>query len=209
MATQKGKYVYRVDGDILVEEPWAVTVENDGTRQIIASRISPKYNVHISLEAIETEALKTYAFTFLKIVEDEITAGGWYRIEDGKLFYRAAKSMDWREEELGDRLFFPLMRVFTGQFMRDVIERGGEAEAIIPYIEDPSQVSKLFSPTLSTRKVWPHETEALAHKYIGGHYTKPVNVWTGEDGIMTQYVWKPETGPAWECTLEDYQTSLK
>ena len=201
MKNQSGTYEYRVDGAVPVTEDWKFTQGKDGVKRVFAVRRSSPFDIQIELTGTVGADFQCYEFNFQKPSSGELLSCGCYKITEDFISFRKACDDDWSEEPLGDRLFFPIMRVFTGDLLNKILARGGEADVIVPFIANPDQVDRLFIPTTSRRKAWLLDAEEGHYRYLGGHYQSPVDVWLNRSGIMKRYIWQPETGPSWDCRM--------
>lgn len=202
MSEQHGTYLYHFADKIPVKETWRIQKGKDGSRVIISERRSELFDICIMMHATERIEQSDYKFTFRKLSKDGVIAQGHYRLTNDTIAFRKTADMDWKEEPLQGRVFSPLMRIFTGPLLKTIAARGGETSVVVPFIVNPEDTEQLFSPTVSDRKVWEDKLVENKYRYLGGHYTSPVDVWVDPSGILQRYIWRPETGPIWDCRLE-------
>jgi len=195
-----GTYIYTMDSEVLVREPWRVRME-DEKRTVQSKRISEKFGIQIALEAIETEDRSDYDFEFTDLNTGVVTARGFYKLESDEIFFKRTKKEEWRHAGT-EMLFFPLMRIFTGDLITQIIHAGGSGDVIVPDIRNLTETGSVFKPITSKREVRADPENTDLFHYSGGQYKSPVPVLLGEDGMMIHYTWTGPDGARWECRLE-------
>lgn len=204
--TFEGTYIYTQNGEMRVREPWSITYETPQNRRIVCDRISTEFGIHIHLDASETPLRRDYDFTFTDLNTESVNGAGQYRFETGNMHFRSDPDTPWQIEPMNGRVFFPLMRVFTGDVLRAILASCGRAETIVPYIEDPSQHENLFTPTVSERKVRDLHTNPASFEYEGGQYANPICIELGPHGFLRRYRWQIGDDH-WECALQDFNAA--
>jgi len=195
---KSGTYIYTMNGDEVVREPWKIDADGEGNRSITSARISEQFGIRIDMTASETVDSTSYEFLFKDLKTRNDTARGFYKVENKDIFFKAAQTDDWETITTGN-FFFPLMRVFTGDLIQQVIGVGGTANIIIPDIRTPADSAALYKPLASYREVKADPDRPNVFHYLGGHYKTAVPVTLNKQGLMSHYAWTTPDGSEWVC----------
>lgn len=200
---QTGAYIYYNNGQLTdVRETWSIHTNADSSYIINTERLAPSFGSHIIIESHHTADDHITDFT----VEWYNTSPGavqhataHYQIAD---FINAERTVDGQpyHHQLPRPLkltAMPLMRIFTGQVIRDLIAFDGEASVLVPNITNPADSGILLSPLIETRRAVlinrdPIEINGLAHiaacyQYTGGNYDESARFWINPAGRLLRY----------------------
>ena len=195
---KSGTYLYTMNDVEVVREPWRIESHKDGRRTVTSSRISETFGIQIDLIALETKDVSKYDFTFTDLNAGKPVACGFYKVEPEGVVFRSTEFGEWEPVSCAS-YFFPLMRIFTGALVRQVISMGGQADIIVPDIRNPANTETLFKPLKSRREVNADPTQENLFHYLGGHYETAVPVTLNDDGLMMHYTWTTPDGAKWIC----------
>lgn len=117
-------------------------------------------------------------------------------------------------------VMFPLMRVYMGHVIQKLLQRGGQAEVLVPWIKDPFDREQLLKPSHSQRSVrWLKDQDLLlcldkkdsqvmatqAYIYEGDQYGEDSTFWLHR-GLLMQYEWYQAGVGQWCVTLTDFDS---
>lgn len=115
-------------------------------------------------------------------------------------------------------VMFPLMRVYMGHVIQQLLQRGGQGEVLVPWIKDPYDRDQLLKPDYSHRSVrWIKDEDILlsldeqdsqmmstqAFIYEGDQYGDDSTFWLHR-GLLMQYEWHQAGIGQWLVTLSDF-----
>lgn len=207
-----GNYQYRANGELTsIGEPWC---RHQHRVYGVVTRALRTDGVHFLL------AVKQYRDGEANVVqllwqtlgEQAVTVVTEYRVIDGELRWRRDRG-EWQQQGLAEGvLFFPLIRVFTGEIINGLLERGGRGSVLVPSIVNPADTASLFEPLLSERFAEPAiDAEVLADcssfRYGGAQYGDGALFWLDGDGLLQRYEWQQSEDSRWQVTLADHQLS--
>lgn len=210
---QTGTYIYYSSGQLTdIRETWLIHTNSDSTYIINTDRLAPSFGSHIVVESHHTADHHITDFT----VEWHNTSPGavnhattHYQITD---FIHAERTVDGqfdhhqlpRPPKLA---VMPLMRIFTGQVIRDIIALGGEASVLVPNITNPADPAILLAPLIETRRAVLLNNDPLdingktypanCYQYTGGNYDESARFWLNPAGHLLRY-----THQNWDIRLE-------
>ncbi|WP_226660866.1 hypothetical protein [Microbulbifer aggregans] len=220
----QGEYEYLCDGDVMpVAECWQLLRSVDGY-EIRSTRTVPSQSLVISACARVragqiTRCLlqwglepggKTVARAFFRMNPDGLGPGEC-RSEKSPAMYRFRRSgTPSRSIPAVGVHFFPLMRIFSGQLIGALAKRGGSGGVLVPWIQDPSRVNKLFAPELSNRRVFYLGVGQAGFQgkacdcfhYSGGEYDNGAEYHLAE-GLMWAYHWQ-QGRKEWQVRLKNF-----
>jgi hypothetical protein len=121
------------------------------------------------------------------------------------------------EPPAGQAVFSPLMRIYTGWTIRALLDKGGNASVLVPWIRDPSCEQQLLTPLYSERQAQPrgeaviniagHHHSAREFEYSGGEYAVGTRFWLDENDLLLRYRWQQDDANEWEVVLHPTQTA--
>lgn len=197
----EGVYRYHSDGDVQVNEFWAIEQRGVQHWQIRVDRTSNAGST-LSLRSEIRPDERLFAFTFYPSDDAAEPTIAAYRINRESIAFRRANEPDWSIAGPAQKLFFPLMRLWTGRKLLQLIQYDGAQEVLVPDIRNPTQAKSLFAPLASERHAWADPDQPSIIHYEGGEYDTPIAVHLSADGLMQHYVWTAGDGSVWTCELE-------
>jgi hypothetical protein len=200
-----GAYVYERDGIIVAKETWSIKTQPNGTQQIKSHRDANQFGAQISVEAkLGIGGDGDYRFVWQNAPQEQLVHTTAYRLRGNEI---SCRSKNFGTIKLGHReatVFFPLMRVFTGNAILATIEMGGTATWVVPDISDPQEKTTLFSPNCSQRTV---TREDGYFQLAGGPYKTPARITLRPDGLLKNYEFTSQDGKNyWVCRYVSSQT---
>lgn len=199
----RGEYEYLCDGvPVPISESWALSRKAGGFR-LSSQREIPALSVVISAHAeVAGGEIKRCVLRWLDVGRKACVAMACYRAgegchNDGVYRFRSAGSPS-RRIAITGALYFPLLRIFAGQLLGKMMAQdGGEARILVPWIREPAQTEKIFTPEFSGRRVRYLNTEAGEYaggsldcfEYSGGRYEDGV-IYRLRQGLLREYCWR-------------------
>ena len=210
----QGEYVYRCDGRVApVTESWQLLQVGDGY-EISSARVVSGLSLVLSAHArIEKGALARCVLRWCVQNGTKCLATAAYRRDRG---HPASGVYRFRREGLPAASvpasgvhYFPLLRVFSGQLFGALAKEQGKGEVLVPWIQNPAQAERLFTPDLSTRTLeYLGEHEAAdglgqldRYRYAGGQYEQGAEYRLCA-GLLWEYRWR-QGDRAWRVQLEN------
>jgi hypothetical protein len=193
-----GAYVYERDGIVVAKETWSIETLPNGTQQIKSRRDASQFGAQIYVEAkLGIGGDGDYRFVWQGTLDRQWVRSTAYRLRGNKISCRS-KPFGTIQVRGGEAtVFFPLMRVFTGNAVLATIERGGAAIWVVPDISDPKEKTTLFSPSFSQRTI---TSEDGYYRLFGGPYKTPVRIILRPDGLLDHYEFTSQDGKDyWVC----------
>jgi hypothetical protein len=133
MTIRQGKFVYLCDGTQRASENWRVQTSTNGTRHIGSTRDAGEYGAYLEVSAtIAITGDGDYRFVMRATPDGPILKSAIYRQRGGQLWCRTKGSNTQSVGQPGGSVFFPLMRVFTGDAILETLRRGGESDLDCP-----------------------------------------------------------------------------
>lgn len=198
----RGRYQYfRAGQPVPVEETFFKSSEG-----LQAVRSAPPYRIEVSAQASDgTQEAYSLSFSGPEGVirlDAARSAQGLHAVR----FYNGAEA-GWQLP--GDALFFPLLRVFAGRVIRQIVAQGGQAAVIVPDIRHPQDTPHVLTPLTETRRAqqvgqssasWDGGNGAPCDvfSYVGGAYDDSARFYLQGD-MLVRYTFED-----WEIVLMDY-----
>lgn len=118
--------------------------------------------------------------------------------------------------DLNGAMPLPLMRVYYGHILENTVAKGGSATVLVPWIKDPSQLDKLFTPHFSDRTarvvlqqdiqiIDDNEEVTALYEYIGDQYQAGSQFWVNDKHLLARYRWQQSDDQSWDTLLENYR----
>ena len=115
-------------------------------------------------------------------------------------------------------LLSPLMRIFAGPLIAQLLDRKGRGEVLVPAIGDPGAAQTLLTPLLSERSARVVEDNVMLAsdglsrscrlcEYQGDQYGPGTQFWLDEDNLLLRYRWQQSTQQQWDVWLRRDQGS--
>jgi hypothetical protein len=198
-----GAYKYYVDDVLTAHEPWTIERDTSGTRRIICVRDASQYGVYLTLNAtINADGDAYYAFALSASATGPIKKSAEYRVESATTSYRIMPQRDWKSLEPVGAIFFPLMRVFTGEMVLGLERNGPDTFVIVPSIERLADIDSVFEPVVSQRSAVSVSGQPNSFDLTGGAYQAPTRVLINQQGLLESYNFTDAKGAVWTCQLE-------
>jgi hypothetical protein len=214
----RGLYHYFCNGESSgIEETWEIREQGD-ERRISSVRFARPVGITLRVSSIERNGLFSHcSFHWRRrLAEGAVELSADYRFDDDGLVvhvHDGAEELLLRESGR-DFIFSPLMRIYNGPVIESLIERGGSAEVMVPWIVDPDETTRLLHPTFSQRqaklvgegqlRVDGKQRDAREYDYSGGEYPPGTRFWVDEQQVMLGYSWQQDRSTRWEIKLRDY-----
>jgi hypothetical protein len=203
MMIMTGSYHYTSNGINVAEETWSIETASDGTRTIKSVRDASNFGAYLSVHAvIVPSGTADYQLTFQTQKGTPILKSVRYHVETGSVYRRFEDGKQVLVQAPQDALFFPLMRVFTGQIIAAMIGRREPTTWIVPKLDMTDNLVNLFEPDLSERFIEQDPNEPNIFWLSGGPYVSPARLKLREDGMLENYAFTPEgSDENWVCQL--------
>jgi hypothetical protein len=200
---RSGAYKYYVDGALTAHEPWSIESDSTGTHRVVCVRDASQYGVYLTLNAtIAANGDAHYAFALSTSATAPIKKSAEYRVEAATTSYRIAPKTNWTRLEPNGAIFFPLMRVFTGDMVGGLLQNGPESSAIVPSIKRLAGIESVFEPIVSQRSAVAVSGHPNSYDLSGGAYEAPTRVLINQEGLLESYNFTDAKGAVWTCQLE-------
>ncbi|WP_372764063.1 hypothetical protein [Litorivivens sp.] len=192
----QGSYTYRCNGELTdISEPWLRHRQADGS---VVTRSSRSDGESFVLGAkYWCKAGVVFASLYWENVSGVRTAS--YALGAGGLRWSADGSPPVSQACSPTTVFFPLMRIFSGDTLLAIMEQGGEATVLVPSIKTPEHAESLFAPLFSERCVEQVTTDV--YHYRGGEYDDAACYQLGADGLLQRYEWQQSPAQLWVVEL--------
>ena len=199
-----GRYDYFLnEAPIDVYETFRIT-RDDGLATVISSeRVANAFGSHLRVDA----RLKDRAYDQVEIT---YTSSGAERIRTANLRVKFHASTAEAERVVDDLsihqrinlpdeyLFLPLLRVFTGKVIIQLLEK--PLSVLIPNIRDPQDAENWFA--LGFEERWSVQ-DGDAFNFLGGRYDDTARFWINNDGLLTRYIWNEKENLRWDVRLTE------
>jgi hypothetical protein len=200
---QSGTYNYYVDSALTAYEPWSIEFDAAGARRVTCVRDASQFGVYLTLIAtIAANADAHYVFALSTSATAPIKKSAEYRVEGATTSYRIARQTDWICLQPASAIFFPLMRVFTGEMVRGLERKGPKSSVIVPSIDRLADIDSVFEPIVSQRSAVAVSGHPGSYDLSGGAYEAPTRVAINQQGLLESYRFTDAKGAVWTCQLE-------
>lgn len=213
-----GVYHYRLNGEpAAVEERWQRHRLAGGDLRVSSSRSAP--GVALTVDAlVRDEQVRRFDVVWRAAGRPELRAA--YSLSPQRvLVERRVGGAAAQAEELplppgqASPLLFPLMRIFAGPVIAQLLDNGGRGVVVLPFIADPAAQARLLRPTASEREarlVAADEELELAGaqfrcrqcQYLGDQYGTDSRFWLAGDNMLVRYRWQQAPGQDWEVWMQ-------
>jgi hypothetical protein len=218
----KGRYQYfKNDEAIDIDEPWEICSGNNSATIIRSTRYAKAYGNTISIESLQN-ATNTQIGMHWQQCHDADTDLVFtkYVITNDKLTYsrdiNGVKKIDSLTIDSA-LIISPLMRIFTGEAINQLLAQNGSGEVLVPWIRDPANTDMIGTPLVSKRQANFIEDTKLeidgkiqpckCYQYSGGEYQTGTLFWLNNLGVLLRYVWQQDENTRWDTKLSDYVDS--
>ncbi|KXI30435.1 hypothetical protein [Paraglaciecola hydrolytica] len=222
---ESGHYVYWLNGTAAkVVEPWCKAQNSQGQVLVHCARFADDYGITILVKHHTSPAAKgnndfSTHISWQQQAQSDICAQYVYNAEqqqfssnltcDGQQLINSQQRVD-------KFLFFPLMRVFSGDIIQELTLQG-PLLTVVPDIQTPQLRTSLLHPTESIRsaKKFGDEQIFIAGKqydtsryaYLSERYQSEDEAvfWLNSQGLLLKYCWQQSPAQHWQIELHNYQ----
>ncbi len=209
-----GVYEYHINGTLTdIREPWRRDCHPDKGVVTRARRYSGQHGFALEVTHWAQDGGECAVQLFWRAGDLVVQAG--YQLGSELRVNRSVGGQALEEICLPDdgALFFPLMRVFAGNLIGQLLETGGSGRVLVPAIDRPGEPDSLFLPRFSERRVELLEGQApefdgcRCYRYRGGQYGEAgARYWLDESGLLRHYHWQADAENEWRVSLENYSS---
>ncbi|MEW5250106.1 hypothetical protein [Microbulbifer discodermiae] len=224
----QGRYYYSCDGrEMPVQDSWQLGEGDQGQRLLISQRLVGAAGYGMQVRAILSAGLVSDCQMSWRDQVAEVSAHYSVKARGAEPRVGDAIEAQWRGPngpqralvEGGNRLLFPLMRIFMGPLLRKLEQFRGGLDVVTPDIVDPSQRGKLLAPRISHRQARPMPRDAASRSteemggdisafiYQGDDAERDANCYVDSRGLLVGYDWPSSTGRLWQVRLRDLEWS--
>jgi hypothetical protein len=213
-----GSYHYLCNGEETgIAETWRID-DQGGRRRIESTRIAKPLGIRIRVESVQAGDRFEHCRIHWQQEQDRerVEFSADYAFNDDILLVtRHGTGEPLGQETNAACIFSPLMRIYNGPVIRQLLACGDSAQVLVPWIKDHRQRDRLLLPDYSQRSAEPAGEDSLLvdgrpikcrkFHYSGGEYPAGTPFWLDEDDVMLMYRWRQDQKTAWEVRLRDYQ----
>ena len=205
MTLDRGEYRYLLNGEPTeVTESWVRQQQADGSWRIESERKAP--GVHLAVSARGSgRRVRDFAVTW-EASQFGNMAADYRPREQGMVatIWQGNRAQKLPAIDASALLLSPLMRIFAGPLIADILDAGGQARVLVPDIRDPGDSSALLRPLVSERSArLVGEQDALREvEYLGDQYGAGTRFWLRSDDLLQRYSWQQDADQFWEVSLE-------
>ena len=212
-----GSYEYLLNGESTpIGESWTREALADSQERWSSTRSAP--GVELSVQAsVRDGSVHAFDVNWQAAGADVIRAH--YALNDDHLRYQRWQSdvaTDIEDIPLpgeGIRVLSPLMRVFTGPVIAQLLQGGGEGTVILPAIGEPENTQELLRPQISQRQARVLQAQARLElgagsracrvvEYQGDQYAAGTQFWLDDDDLLLRYTWQQSPTQLWDVRLK-------
>lgn len=215
-AEENGAYQYLLNGEPTgIEENWQRRQLAPAEWRIRSSRRAPGVEIAVVARLVEglvEEFSVEWRGEGPRLRADYALLADRVRVERSH-GGAATESMDIPvPEDTRKPLLSPLMRIFTGPLISRLLDKGGPANVVVPFIADAAVSEKLLSPVISERSARLIEANATLVsgegtipcrrcEYLGDQYGPGTEFWLGDDDLLLRYRWRQSPQQQWDVWL--------
>jgi len=211
-----GRYQYLLNGVPMdIEETWQRREQAAGAWSISSQRVAGA--VVIAVEASVVAGLVSECVVTWQ--DDSATVRADYSVLADRVgVVRRRSGCDSQSLDIPLRpdapvpLLSPLMRVFAGPLIAQLLDRGGRGDVLVPAIGDPGSTHTLLTPLLGERSARVLKdnvslvSNGVSHhcrlcEYSGDQYGPGTEFWLGEDNLLLRYRWRQSPQRQWDVWL--------
>lgn len=206
-----------------VVEPWSRYKNTAGEIITCVERRAPDFGSVIAVKSVQSEGLMTQFQIHWRSEAENPTRviGVDYRLQiNAFTVQRVVDGVKAKMQKKMTELYIPspLMRVFTGQVIRQLITAGGCAQVLTPWINNPQDNQRLLTPQLGERQartltrgesvtVRGAQLHCDRCEYLGDQYQPGTEFWIDQTGLLQRYRWRQDEKTLWDVELAEYQQS--
>lgn len=210
--SESGAYEYRCDGERQpIEETWSIHEIESGQQFVRSDRTVSAQKLRIrSLAQIEERRVRAmYTDWYQKDPHREVSL--YCSLCDSILLservVNGKSSGENREEYDGVLVLYPLMRIYLGLVIRQLVEMGRAARVVTPDITAVDDNDRLLRLRISNRSARQIDNNCAGSErcfqFLGEQYDESARFWLDEGDRISRYEWhqrNPESGLAqhWE-----------
>ena len=217
-----GVYVYyRNQVRLGVIEPWQRHRKADGT---VITRAERDATVFGNKMLCHTEQFNNH-FSVIELrwqstsdASQVVTARYELNGDKGVFSHQYPGGSNSQTVDLDGALPLPLMRVFYGDVLEQTVANNGKQTVLVPWIKDPLQLDKLFTPHFSERTarvlmnqdiqiIDDSEQITTQYEYIGDQYQAGSQFWVNDKHLLARYCWQQAEDQHWDTLLENYRSA--
>jgi hypothetical protein len=162
-----GSYRYLLNGQSTeVAESWDIEGELAAECQISSLRVAPGVEIEVTA-GLSNGKVQHFTSVWRSGSGETISAQYLLQAERVLVTWRAADSTTEEVIEvfhagaISRPLLFPLMRIFSGPLIAQILRLGGEGNVILPDINDPGDGGRLLRPLSTQRRARVIESDAV------------------------------------------------
>lgn len=211
-----GTYQYLLNGVPMdIEESWRRRQQAPGEWWVSSQRRAGGVEIAVDASVVDglvTGFVVTWQGNTAKFRADYTLLANRVRIE------RTCNGADPESMDIPVRndkpapLLFPLMRIFAGSLIAELLDRGGVGHVLVPSIVDPESREKLLTPLVSERSACVVEANVTLQsdglsrqcrrcEYQGDQYGPGTEFWLGDDNLLLRYSWQQSPQQHWDVWL--------
>lgn len=195
---QSGFYSYNLNGQATdVVEPWRMGVTPANQKVIESLRYSDAYNLLLKIRWLR-KVDTTYCVISMKQGDSpQLVANYLINEKNWHLNLKMGGKTAIMEGEISTTThFFPLLRIFTGDMLRNLED--GDTPLMLPDIEQHTALDNLLKPRFDIRSSKKVQGEDSLYTMQGGHYSEDNARFTvNETGVLVRYEWQQAEDKAW------------
>lgn len=208
----KGEYIY-YENDVRqpISEHWLQSENNQGDT-VIRSWRQAGDSVRLSAYAEYRDGRRVLASLCWEEGDCRIHAD--YDLMAGSCYWQRGDSERWFDSEkleLESVLVYPLMRIFTGEIIRDIANNNGSDNIVVPDIRPDTLTADKLKPLLSGREVRLIAEDELAvsggvetascWEFTGDQYTPGSKFYLDINDRLLRYCWSQSERSHWRVEL--------
>lgn len=189
---KRGRFEYRCDGKpVPIGEAWVARHLGDNRQAVFSVRRLPGGGRLSAFVVLDVDI--AYARFRLLVPDTAAHRTDYARTPDGWMITSGDDVMT------APALFlFPLMRCFTGLMIAALETAGGEADILVPWLHDPGDRGRLFTPDITHRHLDTGDRPDTI-TLTGGPYETGTRIRRDGNGFLADYAWTNPAGQTWSC----------
>ena len=196
-----GEYRYSLnDAVTAVQERWTRHQLGDTVLTRVA-RNAPDYDQRLEVQAWQ----RAGAFERVLVSwwgESNVGVADYWLLNGRWQLRRQINGVQFSDELDGGLLFYPFMRVFTGATIRGVMAAGGQADILLPSIEDPQSPRSMLAANIIRRSSECVDLASQCYSFHGDRYDATARFWLGEQSLLLRYEWRQSEDQYWLVELQ-------
>lgn len=217
---KSGRYVYSLNGEAMdIKEEWSIESGPSGEQLCQSRRQAPGIEIAVSSAGNETRVERFEVEMISQKSSARFTVWSSFEWTERGLVVRrkvneAPVEVDTQaiEKSSARPLLSPLMRIYAGPLIANILDSGGCADVVVPFIADPEDTGRLLQAVTSERRARllgsePFEIEgcevvARCCEYVGDQYAPGTRFWLGPDNRLLRYSWLQTGTGEWDVRLQ-------